>query len=117
MKYLIASEGKTIEDDVCRNFLEARFYLIFDDADESTELITNNGELDSVQLIKKAAESGAGLLVCGNIDMRSFSAADQYQVMVGVSPVISARKAVELAVKKQLAIAKSPTSRRQAQHT
>ncbi len=117
MKYLIASDGKTIDDDVCRNFLEARFYILYDMDDESTEVITNNGEIDTVKLMQKAAESGVRMLICGNIDSRSFSAAEQYEIKAGVSPLISGRKAVELAAKKQLAIAKSPTLRRQALHS
>lgn len=117
LKYLIASEGNSIEDNVSSHFGRAAYYIVYDDSRGSAESIVDGEQSDPIQLIKEAAESGARTLICGNIDQVFFTAAEQNEIQVGVSPHISALKAVELASKRQLAIAKSATIRRQSQHT
>lgn len=111
MKYLIASDGMSIEDNVSSNFLEAPYYLFYDDWLDRSEIISNTIEIDSFYILRKAAESGAGTLICGDIDPRSFVAAELSNLKVGISPMISARKANELASKRQLMIATAPTVR------
>lgn len=71
----------------------------------------NRLSVSCILYIEKAAESGARTLICGDIDPRSFVAAELSNMNVGVSPMISARKAIELASKRQLVIATTPTIR------
>ncbi len=101
----------TFEDKVSPNFLEAPYYLFYDDWLGRFEVISNTRDTDSSYVLKKAAESGAQTLICGNIDPGSFVAAGLSKMKVGVAPLISVRRAVELASKRQLVIATAPTIR------
>ncbi len=101
----------SIEDSVSPNFLEAPYYLFYDDWLDHFEIISNTIETDSSYVLKKAAESGARTLICGNIDPGSFVAAGLSNMKVGVAPPISGRRAVEMALKRQLLIATAPTVR------
>ncbi len=113
MKYLIVSEGNSIDSYVSPNFTRASYFILFDDVDKSAEAVANKEGTDLVQVINEAAKSGVRTLICEDIGSGAFMAAEQNHVQVGVAPHITGSKAVELASKHQLAIAKSPTIRRE----
>ena len=116
MKYLVAAEDTTLEDNVSSHFGKAPYFIIYDTDKDSFETITNGENVDPHLVIRNSAKAGAKKLICGNIGPNAYLIAEKHKVTVYISPAIKVRQAIELASNDQLPIAQGPTMQHGMHH-
>lgn len=109
MKYLIASEGNTMESSVSPHYGRAPFFLVYDDETKALEVKANNDGVDPHLVIRDTAKSGIKKMICGGIGPHAFQVADKFEVEVCITSGIPVEKAVELASQGKLPVTKEPT--------
>jgi predicted Fe-Mo cluster-binding NifX family protein len=109
MKYLIASEGSTLEDVVSPHFGRAPFFLIYDDVAKTLETKTNDGSLDPHMVIHDSAKLGVQKMICGGIGPNAFKVAAKFKVQVCLTSGIPVKEAINLAAEGKLPVTMAPT--------
>ncbi len=116
MKYLIASEGSSLESIVSGHFGRAPFFLIYDDENKSLSAKANDGSLDPHLVIRDEAKSGTKKLICGGIGPHAYQVAERFQVDVCLAAGITVAEAVKSAAEGKLPVTKGPTAHHHHDH-
>jgi len=116
MKYLIASEGNTLESKVSGHFGRAPFFLIYDDQTKSLTTRTNDGSLDPHLVIHDEAKAGVKKMICGGIGPHAYQVAEKFGVEVCIASEIPVSEAVKLAAEGNLHVTAGPTARHHHEH-
>ena len=109
MKYLIASEGESLESSVSSHFGGAAFYIIYDDETKTQEVKVHDASVDPHLVIRDTAKSGTKRIICGAIGPDAFQIAKKFEVQVFTISDTSASEALKLAAVGKLPIANGPT--------
>ncbi len=112
MKYLIASEGNSLESSVSGHFGKAPFFLIYDDETKSLTAKANDGSLDPHMVIHDSAKDGMKKMICGGIGPHAYQVVDKFKVEVCVISGIPVSEAVKLASEGKLPVTNGPTAHR-----
>jgi len=110
MKYLIASEGNTLESKVSGHFGRAPYFLIYDDETKVLDVKANDGTLDPHLVIRDEAKAGVKKMICGGIGPHAYQIAERFNVEVCVASEISVSEAVKLAAEGKLPVTTGPTT-------
>lgn len=110
MKYLIASEGNTLESNVSGHYGKAPFFLIYDTETGNLDVTANDEKVDPHLVIRDSAKAGVQILICGGIGPHAFQIADKHKVKVCIASGISASEAVKSAAEGKLRVTSSPTA-------
>lgn len=110
MKYLIASEGNSLEGNVSGHYGKAPFFLIYDNASGGLNVIVNDEKVDPHLVIRDSAKAGVKTLICGGIGPHAFQTADKHKVKVCIASEIPVSEAVKLAGEGKLPVTSEPTA-------
>ncbi len=116
MKYLIASEGNSLESGVSGHFGRAPFFLVYDDETKALEAKANDGTLDPHLVIRDNAKAGARKMICGGIGPHAYQIAERFNVEVCITEGIPVVEAVKLAAENKLPVTKGPTMHHHHEH-
>ncbi len=116
MKYLIASEGNTLESNVSGHFGRASFFLIYDDGTKALEVKANDDAVDPHIVIHDSAKDGVKKMICGGIGPHAFQVAEKFKVEVCIVRGIPVAEAVKLAGEGKLPVTKAPTAHHHHEH-
>lgn len=116
MKYLIASEGKTIESSVSSHYGKAPYFLVYDDGTKTLEVKANDGSLDPHMVIHDSAKAGAQKMICGTIGPHAYQVAERFKVEVCITSGIPVGEAVKLAAEGKLPVTTGPTVQHHHEH-
>ena len=116
MKYLIASEGNSLESTVSGHFGRAPFFLIYDDETKTLSAMANDGSLDPHLVIRDNAKGGVKKMVCGGIGPHAYQVAEKFNVEVCIASEISVSEAVKLAEEGKLPVTTGPTVHHHHEH-
>lgn len=109
MKYLISSEGKTLESHVSSHFGRAPFFLVYDDETKALEAKANDDGVDPHLIIRDTAKVGVKRMICGAIGPHAYQVAEKFKVEVCITSGIPAGEAVSLAANGRLQVTTAPT--------
>ncbi|HUI30747.1 MAG TPA: NifB/NifX family molybdenum-iron cluster-binding protein [Candidatus Acidoferrales bacterium] len=110
MKYLIASEGNSIDNKVSGHFGRAPFFLTYDDETKTLAAKANDGSLDPHLVIRDEAKAGMKTMICGGIGPHAYQVAEKFNVKVCIASDISVAEAVKLAGDGRLQVTSGPTA-------
>jgi len=116
MKYLIASEGDSLEGVVSSHYGKAPFFLVYDDETKGLEVKANDDTVDPHLVIHDTAKTGVKKMICGGIGPHAFQVAQKFSVEVCIASGISVADAVKLAADGKLPITKEPTAHHHHEH-
>lgn len=116
MKYLISSEGDTLESNVSSHFGRAPFFLVYDDETKSLEAKANDDGVDPHLVIRDAAKSGVRRMICGGIGPHAYQVAEKFNVEVCVASGIPVAEGIQLAAQGKLPITTGPTAHHHHEH-
>ncbi|MFZ1080323.1 MAG: NifB/NifX family molybdenum-iron cluster-binding protein [Candidatus Kryptoniota bacterium] len=116
MKYLIASEGNTLESNVSGHFGRAPFFLIYDDGTKTLEVKANDDAVDPHMVIHDSAKDGVKKMICGGIGPHAFQVAEKFEVEVCIASGIPVAEAVKLAAEGKLPVTTAPTAHHHHEH-
>lgn len=109
MKYLVASEGNSLESNVSSHFGKAPFFITYDDETKTLDVKSNNDTVDPHLVIRDTAKAGVRKMICGGIGLHAFQVAEKFNVEVNITSGIPASKAVKLASEGKLPVTTEPT--------
>lgn len=100
MKIAVSSEGKNITDPVDARFGRCSGFIIYDTDQASVSYIENNQNTEAVQgagiqAAKSVADTGAGILITGNIGPKAYKTLDSAGVKVYLCAACSVKEAIE----------------------
>lgn len=116
MKYLISSEGNTLDSNVSSHFGRAPFFLIYDDETETVRPMANDDGLDPHLVIRDTAKAGVKRMICGGIGPHAYQIAERFNVEVCVASGIPVGEAVKLAGEGKLPVTTQPTAHHHHEH-
>jgi len=116
MKYLIASEGNSLESGVSGHFGRAPYFLVYDDETKQLEVKTNDDTVDPHMVIHDNAKAGVKKLICGGIGPHAFQVTEKFNVEVSIISGIPVREAIKLAGEGKLPVTKEPTAHHHHEH-
>ncbi len=116
MKYLISSEGNTLESNVSSHFGRAPFFLVYDDEAKSLEVKANDDGVDPHLVIRDTAKAGVKKMICGGIGPHAYQVAERFGVEVCVTSGIPVGEAVGLAAEGKLPVTTAPTAHHHHEH-
>ena len=116
MKYLIASEGDSLESSVSGHFGKAPFFLVYDDETKVVIAKANDGSIDPHLVIHDEAKAGTKKMICGGIGPHAFQVAEKFNIEVNIILGIPAGEAVRLAGEGKLPVTKEPTAHHHHEH-
>ena len=116
MKYLIASEGNSVDSPVSSHYGRAPFFLIYDDESKFLNAKANDGSLDPHLVIRDEAKAGVKKMICGGIGPNAYQIAEKFKVEVCVVSGIPAAEALKLAAEGKLPVTTGPTAHHHHEH-
>ena len=116
MKYLISTEGDTLESNVSSHFGRAPFFLVYDDETKSLEVKANGDGIDPHLVIRDTAKAGVKKMICGGIGPHAYQVADKFKVEVCITSGIPVAEAVKLAAQGKLQVTTGPTVQHHHEH-
>ncbi len=116
MKYLISSEGNSLESSVSSHFGMAPYFLVYDDETNSLEVKQNGDGTDPHLVIRDTAKAGVKKMICGGIGPHAYQVAERFKVEVCVTSGIPVSQAVKLAADGKLPVATGPTMQHHHEH-
>lgn len=109
MKYLISSDGNSLESNVSSHFGRAPFFLVYDDETKALEVKTNGDGVDPHLVIRDTAKAGVKKMICGGIGPHAYQVAERFKVEVCITSGIPVADAVRLAAEGKLPVTTGPT--------
>ncbi len=116
MKYLIASEGNTLESNVSTHYGRAPFFLIYDDESRTFDVKENGDGVDPHLVIRDEAKAGVKKMICGGIGPHAYQVAERFNVEVCITSGMSVGQAVKLASEGKLPVTTGPTAHHHHEH-
>ncbi len=116
MKYLVASEGSSLESDVSGHFGRAPFFLVYDDETKTLQANANDGSLDPHLVIRDNAKSGVKKMICGGIGPHAYQIAERFKVEICITQGIPVKEAIRLASENKLPVTTGPTMHHHHEH-
>jgi len=116
MKYLVSSEGSSLESNVSSHFGRAPFFLTYDDETRVLIAKENDGSLDPHLVIRDEAKAGVKKMICGGIGPHAYDVAAHFNVKVCIASGITVSEAVKSAAEGKLPITDAPTSHHHHDH-
>ncbi|MGO9481981.1 MAG: NifB/NifX family molybdenum-iron cluster-binding protein [Candidatus Kryptoniota bacterium] len=116
MKYLIASEGNSLESSVSSHFGRAPYFLVYDGETKQLEAKINDDTVDPHLVIHDEAKAGVKKMICGGIGPHAFQVAEKFKVEVCIASGIPVAEAVKLAAEGKLPVTNAPTAHHHHEH-
>lgn len=110
MKYLVASEGDSLQSGVSGHFGRAPYFLVYDDETKQLEVKANDDTVDPHLVIHDNAKAGVKKIICGGIGPHAFHVAEKFEVEVCITSGIPVAEAVMLAAEGKLPVTDAPTA-------
>ncbi len=116
MKYLISSEGNSLDSSVSSHFGRAPYFLVYDDETNSLEVKQNGDGTDPHLVIRDTAKAGVKKMICGGIGPHAYQVAERFTVEVCIASGIPVSEAVKLAAEGKLPVTTGPTTQHHHDH-
>lgn len=116
MKYLIASEGNSLENVVSGHFGRAPYFLVYDDETKQLEAKVNDDSVDPHMVIHDSAKAGVSRMICGGIGPHAYQVAEKFNVEVCVASGVTVAEGVRLAAEGKLPVTTGPTAHHHHEH-
>ncbi len=116
MKYLISSEGNSLDSSVSSHFGRAPYFLVYDDETNSLEVKQNGDGTDPHLVIRDTAKAGVKKMICGGIGPHAYQVAERFTVEVCIASGIPVSEAVKLAAEGKLPVTTGPTMQHHHDH-
>ena len=116
MKYLVSSEGNSLESSVSSHFGMGPYFLVYDDETNLLEVKQNGDGIDPHLVIRDTAKAGVKKMICGGIGPHAYQVAEKFKVEVCVTSGIPVSQAVKLASEGKLPVTTGPTMQHHHEH-
>lgn len=96
MIVLFASDGNTVDSRIARRFGKAAWFLVVDTDSLDTWAMPNRLPQDHDDIVKRADDRGASIVICGDIGPKSFDLMASRSMMVFRAEGLTCREALHV---------------------